>query len=63
MPGLKTGFEGGKIMKKTGKDLKSNVICVVFMLIKSDFHKFSKEITQDNAGMFIKMAQMEIKLN
>lgn len=50
-------------MKKTGKDLKSNVICVVFMLIKSDFRKFSKEITQDNVGIFIKMAQMEMKLN
>lgn len=62
MSGLKTGFEGWKTMKNPGKYLKSNVVFAVFMLTKSDYREFSKEITQNNVGIFIKTAQMEIKL-
>lgn len=62
VPGVKTRFEGRKIIKNPEKYLKSNVVFAVFMLIKSDFHKFSKVMAQNDVGIFIKMAQMEIEL-
>lgn len=67
MPGIKTRFEGRKTIKNPEKYLNSNVVFAVFMLLKSDFqdfqnfYKFSKVISQNNVGIFIKMAQMEIK--
>lgn len=61
MSGEETGFEGRKTIKNPEKHLKSNVFAD-FMLIKSDYHEFSKVITEYNVGIFIKVAQMEIKL-
>lgn len=61
MPEVKTKFAGRKIIMNSGKYPQSNVVFAVCMLIKSDFHEFSKVITQNNVGIFIKMAQIEIK--